>query len=353
MWIGDVRSKPLLDAEGRPMLAGPDGKPLLGPDGKPMPASAPALLGEDGKPVVAADGQLAAAGPDGKALVDDSGAVVPAGVPLGADGKPLLGEDGKPLPGKPVGPDGQALTGADVAAAAEQADAMAASYEEQRAALSAAMTPGGAPDAAGPSAAPYTPGKLPSWVTEDEAWGKTPYTPDEKSVDKLGISKGGKKALKEYEPSVGDTNKLNWFQRMRQREHLGGKRRDEQQLGIMSLQDALAKEVASFGKGLANKQGPVQEIETEGTDSRAPVTYAKPAEYVAMQDAMIAELSTILLKGSAEGGARSQLKKVDVKRPVPWQQAIADNPQAALKRTGRLPTGPGRALTGLAGELQA
>ena len=84
-------------------------------------------------------------------------------------------------------------------------------------------------------------------------------------------------------------SRLNWFQRMRQREHLGGKKRDAMRIGLMSLQDELAKEVAGFGASLA-KKAPHSELVTEGTDSRPMPQYQKPAEYSAMQDALVQEL---------------------------------------------------------------
>ena len=76
----------------------------------------------------------------------------------------------------------------------------------------------------------YTPGKLPGWVTQDEAWGK-------QLTGGLGggtavpgkIPTGGARPAR---PGLGGADddggdgpggrKENWFMRMRQREHLGG-----------------------------------------------------------------------------------------------------------------------------------
>lgn len=120
------------------------------------------------------------------------------------------------------------------------------------------------------------------------------------------------------------------------------------QIGLMSLQDELAKEVAGFGASLA-KKAPHSELVTEGTDSRPMPQYQKPAEYSAMQDALVQELGAFLGASAGEGGPRARLSKVSVNRPVPWQNAIADNPQGRLKRTGKIqrPDGMSRALTGL------
>lgn len=149
----------------------------------------------------------------------------------------------------------------------------------------------------------------------------------------------------------GKTN--NWFMRMRAREHLGGRKRDAQQLSLMALHDELAVQVASHGASLLKRGGaPIAEIETEGTDARERMTFAKPEEYLAQQDALVNELANFLKGG--QDGMRSKLKKVDVTRQLPWQDQIQANPQQMLKRTGRLAPTPvkgspppmERALTG-------
>jgi hypothetical protein len=202
---------------------------------------------------------------------------------------------------------------------------------------------------AAPSTA-HKPGQLPGWVTDDSAWAKDELQGGP-SVKPGKLDKAGKS----YTPTAGDVSKLSWFQRMRQREHLGGKKRDAQQMGIMTLQDELAREVAGLGQSISSK-APHREIVTEGTDSRPKVDYQPPAEYSQMQDLLVAELGSFLSSAAQEGGGpRSRLTKIAVQRPVPWQQSIIENPQAKLKKTGKIPQ---RALTGLTppaaqAELQA
>jgi hypothetical protein len=113
--------------------------------------------------------------------------------------------------------------------------------------------------------------------------------------------------------------------------------------------------VAGLGQSISSK-APHREIVTEGTDSRPKVDYQPPAEYSQMQDLLVAELGSFLSSAAQEGGGpRSRLTKIAVQRPVPWQQSIIENPQAKLKKTGKIPQ---RALTGLTppaaqAELQA
>lgn len=75
--------------------------------------------------------------------------------------------------------------------------------------------PDGHPTA--PSTA-HTPGHLPSWVTQEAAWGNEP------GVERDDRAEPGRIAREraQFEASSGEMSRLNWFQRMRQREHLGG-----------------------------------------------------------------------------------------------------------------------------------
>lgn len=340
---------------GQPPLLGPDGYPVIGPDGKPLPATTP--MGPGGVPL----------GPDGKPLF-----LGPDGTPLTAEMMAAAGKaayfDNRTMPPGWTDPNGPPPGQGSSRSLMSKAAALLSpgSRAKQEAAAAAAggpapATPSGAPGAAPPStpgtgfmpgATSYTPGKLPGWVTQDEAWGKQltagvsgmAQMPGKLPPGAPGMAKRGGASLLGGGGDDGgdggpDGKRENWFQRMRQREHLGGKKRDAQQLSLMALHDELAVQVASHGASLLKKGGSaITEIATEGTDSRIRETYAKPEEYLAQQDALVNELATFLRGG--QDGMRAKLKKTEVKRALPWQDAINENPQQRLKRTGRLAPTP-------------
>jgi hypothetical protein len=119
----------------------------------------------------------------------------------------------------------------------------------------------------------------------------------------------------------------NWFEKMKQREFLGGMRRSEAQLRQLQLHDQLVK-------GLKTSTGAKNDnvIESVGTDSRTAVTYQHPKEYEDNQERLVGELAAFL---ATPGNVRSKLKTTKVQRAVPWQEEISANPQNLLKKTGQ------------------
>jgi hypothetical protein len=48
----------------------------------------------------------------------------------------------------------------------------------------------------------------------------------------------------------------------------------------------------------------------------------------------LGELAGVLK--ASQGKPRTALNKIEISRPVPWQQAIIDNPQQRLQKSGQL-----------------
>ena len=119
----------------------------------------------------------------------------------------------------------------------------------------------------------------------------------------------------------------NWFEKMKQREYLGGMMRTPEQMKRLALHDQLAGQVA---KSQGRRAADAQVIESVGTDARRVVQYIQPKEYEQMQEQLVGELASFL---SGPGNVRSKLKSTAVTRAVPWQEQISDNPRSMLKST--------------------
>jgi len=256
------------------------------------------IMHPDGTPFLGANGEQIAATDK---RVPKGGRIGPNGIILDKDGMAVLGPNRKPL--------------VAVLPGASPRSSSVLQYAKS-------LTPAGAKDLVDSGrkriGAAFSRGATPAGFSMEDA--APVYQTDE----------NGKLVIKD-----------NWFKRMREREHLGGKKRDQQQLMLMSLQDQLAKQVAAHGKTILSKNTAV-EIETTGMDARARPSYQRPEEYLLHQEQMVNELAAFI-GNDGQDKMRSKLKKTPVSRAVPWQDKIEGNPQSKLKPAGKV----SRALTGL------
>ena len=334
----------------------------VGAGGALLDANGVPVIGADGKPMFATDER-----------VPPGGTIGAGGVILGPDGQPVLGPDGQPMyvviaaaheAVKP--PAAEVPVEAAAPPAAEAAQAAAAPSAE------AAAVPGVAPAAAPPAtpppaaiAAPMTPPVVPSAPAVPATPGSvlqyaksisTPIAKASKGISSAMKRPASPKATpprdpKKFElppmgpgPSVvagegqGGQGRLyettedgqliipgNWFERMKEREYLGGMKRTPEQMQRLSLHAQLAS-TAAKAKPSALTGATV--IESVGTDARPEVKHMHPQEYEAMQSQLVGELAAFL---SGPGNVRSKLKSTAVTRAVPWQEQIASNPRSMLK----------------------
>jgi len=309
----------------------------VGPGGALLDANGTAILGADGKPTFATDERVPAGGTIG------AGGVIldPAGQPvLGTDSKPLVVEIAAahavvaqtsakaagPAPATPVG-DGAMMPGAITPPPTSFTPGSVAQYAKSKdpgAGGIVKKTTGKISKAFSRTPAPASP--IPSHDPRKFEYDAS-AGPSVVMAEGLGV--GGKL----YETTEDGQLIIpgNWFEKMKQREFLGGMMRSPEQLKQLKLHDALTSQVATHGSKVNRSRGDHTVIETTGTDSRPAVTYQQPKEYEAMQEQMVGELTAFL---SGPGNVRAKLKSTKVQRAVPWQEEISANPQSMLKAAG-------------------
>jgi hypothetical protein len=92
--------------------------------------------------------------------------------------------------------------------------------------------------------------------------------------------------VEEEEASPEKKKKRHWFDELKSREALGGKKRDAKTMGFLAAAGAAAAHAALHGRQLASNN-PHYEKETIGDGVDSAPKYQHPAEYLALQETLV------------------------------------------------------------------